>query len=119
MITAEVEVLPHGHVAEKFPRLRALYYAIPSDGARRYPVQTPTAKSNLARVGDQSRNRIEKRGLAGAVQSDYGDELAFVHVEANSLECLCFAIVNADPGYLKQTLLPVFDLVAVFCAFKL
>jgi hypothetical protein len=43
---------------------------------------------NVTEIGDEARDGVEQRGLAGAVQSDDRDELSLTHMEGDVLQRL-------------------------------
>ena len=52
--------------------------------------------ANVPGIGHETRDRVEQRRLAGAVQSDDRDEFPLMHMERDILQRLRFVIVDTQ-----------------------
>src|SRR5947209_12974836 len=102
MLAAEIEVLAHAHLAEQFARFRAVHYAAARDLRRTDAAQPFAVADDLAAVGQEAGNRVEQRGLAGAVEAYDGHELALMDVDGDVLQRLRLAVMHADILDLQQ-----------------
>ncbi len=99
---AQLQVLPHAHGAEQLAAFRALHDAAARHRGRGAPSQRATAPADGAGVGHQAGDRVEQRGLAGAVQPDDRDEFTFLDVDRHVIERLRLAVEDADILHLEQ-----------------
>src|SRR5215469_4280514 len=102
MLAAEIEILAHAHVAEQLARLRALHDAAASDGGGARSGEAAAAEADRAAVRHEPGDGVEERGLAGAVEPDDRDELAFAYLDVDSVERLRLAVENAHIGDVEQ-----------------
>ena len=63
--------------------------------------------ADVARIGNEARDGVEQRRLAGAVQSDDRDEFALMHMERDVLQRLRLAIDDAQVLDLEERRLRV------------
>src|ERR1700690_4199955 len=102
MLAAEIEIFAHAHLAEQLPRFRALHDAASRDTGRTDAAQFFAVPDNFTGVRQKTRNGIEQRGLAGAIEADDRDEFALVHMDRNAVQRLRLAIMDADVLDLQQ-----------------
>src|SRR3984957_21048668 len=102
MLTAEIEVFAHAHLAEQFTRFRTLHDAAARDAGWADAAQLVAVAYDLAAVGQEAGDRIEQSGLAGAVEPHHRDELALMDMDRHILERLRLAVMDADILHLEQ-----------------
>ena len=79
MLSAEVHIFPHRHIAEELAAFRALHHAARAIVAAVF--RSGRAPDGCRRNRAQARDGVEQRGLAGAVEPDHRDELAGVDMD--------------------------------------
>ena len=93
---AHLQVLLHAHAGEHVAAFRHMGHAQRDDLVRMRFEQIVAIIGNAAGFGrHQTGDGVQGGGLAGAVGSDQGDDLAVVHLEANALDRVDRAIGNA------------------------
>src|SRR5579883_1278144 len=102
MLAAEIEILLHRHVAEELARLGTLDDAAARDRRRAQAAEALIVPADLALMRHEARDRVEKRRLAGAVQTHHRDELALMDMERDALKRLRLAVEHADIAHLQD-----------------
>ena len=96
-VRAHLQVLLHGQAAEHAAALRHLRQAQADDLVRLHLADGLAAVVDLAALQlQQTGDRVHRRGLARAVRTDQGDDLALIDMERNVLDGVDRAIVNID-----------------------
>ena len=85
MSTAEIEILADAHMDEQFARLGTMHHAAARDRSRRLAAQIALAETDRAAIGYEPRNRIEERGLAGAIEADDRDKFVLSHPQIHAI----------------------------------
>ena len=102
MLTTQIEIFAHAHLAEQLAGFRALHDAAAGNPRRTHAAQLFAAPDNFAAVGQEARNRVEQGGLAGAVQADNRDKFALMDMNRNVLQRLRLAVMDTEIFDLKQ-----------------
>ena len=102
MLPGKIEVFAHRHLAEKLARFGTVNDAAARDRTGGHAAQRSLAEADFARIGDEAGNRVEERGLAGAVQTDDGNEFALAHIDRDFFERLRLAVEDAHPFDLEK-----------------
>jgi hypothetical protein len=109
-VATHLQVLQHGHLRKDVPPFRAVGDAEREDRARRglgdvVPIECDGAGARM----QQPRDRLQGRGLAGAVRADQGDELALADRDGKPLEDIHQAIAADDVAQFKHACDPLPD----------
>src|SRR5215831_3586128 len=102
-IAAHFQIFQHRHLREYVASLRTMREPECKNGARGgvgdvVSIEHDRAGSRM----QQSRDRLQRRGLAGSVRPDQGDELAFADGERHALERRHLAVATDDIAQLKH-----------------
>ena len=86
-LAPDQQVLQHRRVLEELDVLEGAGDAEPGDSRCRAIQEAPSFEADIA-FGRlvQARNQVEERGLAGAVRSHDGEDLALLHLERHPFE---------------------------------
>src|SRR5207244_2788638 len=102
-VEAHLQVLPDAHPAENAPALGGVSDPERDHAVRGHPFDAlPTERDRPLRGPLQAGDRLERRGLAGPVAADEGDDLAFLHVQVDAFDGLDPAVVDAEALQLKE-----------------
>src|SRR5699024_10592267 len=107
-----IQILPHRHPQEEFPRFRALDNTAARNGAYGSSFQITPVVVDRAFIRNHSGNGVEECRLAGAIQTDHGDELFLAETQRNTLESLSLAVKNVDIPHIKKRCRLLFGLLA-------
>ena len=102
-VRAHAQVVDDLHAREEPAALGRLANAEPDDAVRRRLGDVLAAEGDTALRGvHESRDRAERRGLAGTVAPDEGHDLALVAGDAHAVERLDPTVKSIDPRELQE-----------------
>src|SRR3569832_1712770 len=102
MLSAQVEIFAYGHFTEQFTRFRALHDTFTRDAGRAGAAERCAVPDDIPAIGQEARDRVEQRGLAGAIAADHRDKLAVVDVDRDILKRLRLAVEYAEVLHLQR-----------------
>src|SRR5207247_9381576 len=101
-VRAEAEVLPDRQLHERAAAFGAVRETGAGDRLRAEPVGATAREDDLAGAAHRSRDRSQRRRLAGAVRAEDGRDLALGHGERDAVQCLHLAVARLDRLQLEQ-----------------
>jgi hypothetical protein len=100
---AEQQVVGHRHAAEQFALFRHQHQAFGDQHIDRHLAQRRLALVlHLATRRQQAHQGRQQRGLAGAVGTDDGDDLAFADAQVDLVDGLDASVIDAQAGCFEQ-----------------
>ena len=101
-VRAHAEVLPDGQLREEAAALGNVRDAGARDRVRLAARDRLAVEDDLAGLAHDSRDRAQRRRLAGAVGAEQRDDLAFLHRQRDAVQGLDRPVARLDVAQLKQ-----------------